>query len=150
MAILVVSKTTPLPHTIVRGKDRYVFSPFANLPDDLAGRLLKQYPHLYSKGTGKESSEGYTFKEEFKKQAVVDMFNALSDEQKGKVVNFIQQLQSEGQTETPDGYDGLKKDELMNLIETRRSAGRTIEPKSEKVKDLIAALEADDQAQSEQ
>jgi hypothetical protein len=143
---VVVSKEYELPHVITKNNVTYQFAPVAEVPDEYAKSLIKTYPGRFKEATGKETAEGYKFKETFKKQAVIDMFNALTGEEKGKVVAYINTLHEEREgtgSNEGDGiaYADMKVPELKKLIEERG-----IETDATKKDELVAALEAADAA----
>lgn len=143
---VVVSKEYELPHVITKNNVTYQFAPVAEVPDEYAKSLIKTYPGRFKEATGKETAEGYKFKETFKKQAVIDMFNALTDEEKGKVVAYINTLHEEREGAGGEGdgiaYADMKVPELKKLIEERK-----IETDATKKDDMVAALEKWDAAQ---
>lgn len=53
----------------------------------------------------------------------------------------------EEETEADDGYDDMSAADIKAEVDKRRSAGRTIEPASNRKADYIAALRADDAAE---
>jgi hypothetical protein len=144
---LVVAKSQELPFVITKNNATYTFLPVAEVPDALGAALIKTYPHLYKEATGKETADGYKFKETFKKQAVIDMFAALTDEEKGKVVEFIGKMHTAREENAGDAegkYDDLKVPELKALISERK-----IETTATSKSGLVAALEAADKAAQE-
>jgi hypothetical protein len=89
MRIRVKPDTVQLPHKLSRGPVEFIFSPSAEVPDSFAEALLRTTPEIYERADGPDPDlKLYKFKEQFKKQSMLEVYEKLDDAGKLAVFEF--------------------------------------------------------------
>lgn len=88
----------------------FTFNPDAEVPDDYANALMKSYPGIYEKASGKVDMSKYTIKKDYVDKTMNELRAKLTDEQNAFLYDLAKGL-SEGKEYDIKEKKAEKKDE---------------------------------------
>ena len=93
MKTLRVKPHIALPYKVQYGEHGFAtFTPDAELPDDVADAFLASHPNRYETAKGAANPDSYKWKKDFEDRALAEEIARLSDDDKGKIFKFIDEL----------------------------------------------------------